>query len=55
MSSPNDSVARNAIAGPRSLPPIPIDDWTLDNLTERIAGVRQQYVDILADWPGKKA
>ena len=32
-------------------PPIPVDDWTLDNLPERIAAVRQLYLDALADWP----
>jgi putative phosphoserine phosphatase/1-acylglycerol-3-phosphate O-acyltransferase len=34
------------------LPPIPIKGWTLKNLDHRIAGVRQQYLDTLADWPG---
>ncbi|KUI19338.1 transferase [Mycobacterium sp. GA-1285] len=32
-------------------PPIPVDDWTHDDLEERIAGVRQLYLDTLADWP----
>lgn len=32
-------------------PPIPIDGWTHDNLTERIAEVRQLYLDTLLDWP----
>ena len=32
-------------------PPIPVDDWTHDNLTERIAEVRQLYLDTLKDWP----
>ena len=32
-------------------PPIPLDDWTLDNLSERIAEVRQLYLDTLTDWP----
>lgn len=32
-------------------PPIPVDDWTHDNLGERIAEVRQLYLDTLADWP----
>lgn len=31
--------------------PIPTDDWTLDNLDERIAEVRELYLDTLADWP----
>lgn len=32
-------------------PPIPVDDWTTDNLDERIAEVRQLYLDTLKDWP----
>jgi len=32
-------------------PPISLDDWTLDDLPERIAQVRQLYVDTLKDWP----
>ena len=34
------------------LPAISVDDWTLDQLPERIEGVRQRFVDTLADWPG---
>jgi putative phosphoserine phosphatase / 1-acylglycerol-3-phosphate O-acyltransferase len=32
-------------------PPIPVTDWTLETLADRIAEVRQLYVDTLADWP----
>jgi putative phosphoserine phosphatase/1-acylglycerol-3-phosphate O-acyltransferase len=32
-------------------PPIPVDDWTHDNLPERIAEVRDLYLDTLKDWP----
>ncbi|OMB95118.1 transferase [Mycobacterium sp. NS-7484] len=32
-------------------PPIPVDDWTVDNLGDRIAEVRQIYLDTLASWP----
>jgi putative phosphoserine phosphatase / 1-acylglycerol-3-phosphate O-acyltransferase len=32
-------------------PPISVSDWTLDTLADRIAEVRQLYVDTLADWP----
>ena len=32
-------------------PPISLEDWTLDNLSDRIAEVRQLYIDTLADWP----
>ncbi len=33
------------------LPPIPVDDWTIRNYAGKIAEVRQQFVDTLADWP----
>jgi putative phosphoserine phosphatase / 1-acylglycerol-3-phosphate O-acyltransferase len=32
-------------------PAIPVDDWTHDNLPERIEEVRQLYLDTLKDWP----
>ncbi|BBY53038.1 HAD-IB family hydrolase [Mycobacterium koreense] len=32
-------------------PPISVDDWTLTNLDDRIARVRQLYLDTIADWP----
>ena len=32
-------------------PPIPVSDWTIDTLPDRIAEVRQLYLDTLADWP----
>jgi putative phosphoserine phosphatase/1-acylglycerol-3-phosphate O-acyltransferase len=32
-------------------PPIPVDDWTHDNLAERIAEVRDLYLETLKDWP----
>ncbi|PQE00207.1 HAD-IB family hydrolase [Mycobacterium sp. EPG1] len=32
-------------------PPIPVDDWTQENLPERIEEVRQLYLDTLKDWP----
>ena len=35
-------------------PPISVDDWTTDNLNERIAEVRQLYLDTLKDWPTGK-
>jgi putative phosphoserine phosphatase/1-acylglycerol-3-phosphate O-acyltransferase len=45
------SVMRPATVDVVVLPPIPTDDWTLDDLDERIAGVRQKFVETLADWP----
>ncbi len=32
-------------------PPVPVADWTVDTLADRIAEVRQLYLDTLADWP----
>jgi putative phosphoserine phosphatase / 1-acylglycerol-3-phosphate O-acyltransferase len=32
-------------------PPIPVDDWTLENLPDRIAAIRQLYLDTLKNWP----
>jgi len=32
------------------LPPIPTDDWTVDDLPARIAAVRQAYIETLANW-----
>jgi putative phosphoserine phosphatase / 1-acylglycerol-3-phosphate O-acyltransferase len=35
------------------LPPISVADWTVADLSGRIADVRQQYLDTLANWPGE--
>jgi putative phosphoserine phosphatase/1-acylglycerol-3-phosphate O-acyltransferase len=32
-------------------PPLSLEDWTLDNLADRIAQVRQLYIDTLTAWP----
>ena len=32
-------------------PPLSLGDWTLDNLSDRIAEVRQLYIDTLTNWP----
>ena len=34
------------------LEPISVETWTLDDLDERIAEVRQRYIDTLENWPG---
>jgi putative phosphoserine phosphatase/1-acylglycerol-3-phosphate O-acyltransferase len=34
------------------LPPISVENWTRDDLSERVEGVRQLFVDRLDDWPG---
>ncbi len=33
------------------LPPIPVDGWTVQDLPDRIAEVRQIYLDLLRNWP----
>jgi putative phosphoserine phosphatase/1-acylglycerol-3-phosphate O-acyltransferase len=33
------------------LPPISVDDWTVADLDDRIAGVRNLYFDVLRQWP----
>lgn len=33
------------------LPPVSTADWTKENLNEKVAEVRQMYLDTLADWP----
>jgi putative phosphoserine phosphatase/1-acylglycerol-3-phosphate O-acyltransferase len=35
-------------------PPISVRDWTLETLPERIAEVRQLYLDTLANWPANE-
>jgi putative phosphoserine phosphatase/1-acylglycerol-3-phosphate O-acyltransferase len=30
---------------------VPTDDWTLENLNDNVARVRQMYLDTLANWP----
>lgn len=32
-------------------PPISLADWTVDDLTERVEGIRQLYLDTLKQWP----
>ncbi len=32
-------------------PPLSLEDWTLENLSDRIAEVRQLYIDTLTAWP----
>lgn len=33
------------------LPPVPMDDLTLDELPGRVANIRQRYIDMLQKWP----
>lgn len=43
-------VMHSAEVDVRVLPPIPTSEWTLKQLDRRIAEVRRQFVDTLADW-----
>ena len=47
----NSTTINPGIVDVAVFPPIPVDDWTVENLPERIAAVRQLYLDTLADWP----
>jgi putative phosphoserine phosphatase/1-acylglycerol-3-phosphate O-acyltransferase len=33
------------------LPPIPTEDWTAEDLDERIAEVRERYLETFEHWP----
>jgi putative phosphoserine phosphatase / 1-acylglycerol-3-phosphate O-acyltransferase len=47
----NSSVASSGTVEVAVFPPLSVEDWTVQNLPERIADVRQLYVDALAAWP----
>ncbi|OBF82878.1 hypothetical protein A5791_03930 [Mycobacterium sp. 852002-51163_SCH5372311] len=51
IASRNSTIMNPGTVDVAVFPPIPVDDWTLDTLPERIAEVRQLYLDTLADWP----
>jgi putative phosphoserine phosphatase/1-acylglycerol-3-phosphate O-acyltransferase len=36
-------------------PPVSVKDWTVGDLPDRIAAIRQLYLDTLKDWPGEQA
>lgn len=38
----------------RVLAPIPTADWTLEELDDRVAEVREQYVEALGNWSGRE-
>ncbi len=54
VGSRDSGVMRPATVDVAVLPPIPVTDWTLEDLDERIAAVRQLFLDTLADWPGSR-
>jgi putative phosphoserine phosphatase/1-acylglycerol-3-phosphate O-acyltransferase len=49
----NASLMRSGTVDMCVLPPIPTEAWTVENLSHNIAEVRRQFVDTLADWPGR--
>ncbi len=48
----NATVIRPGTVDVAVLAPISVERWTVADLAERIDDVRQQYVDMLEDWPG---
>jgi putative phosphoserine phosphatase/1-acylglycerol-3-phosphate O-acyltransferase len=36
------------------LPPVSVEDWTVEQLNERVAGVRSRYQETLDHWPGER-
>lgn len=51
VASRNSSTINPGTVDVAVFPPISVDDWTLDNLPERIAEIRQLYLDTLSNWP----
>ena len=47
----NARIPRPALVDVAVLPPVSMKGWTRANLTDRIAAVRQRFVDTLAHWP----
>ncbi|OBI30637.1 HAD-IB family hydrolase/lysophospholipid acyltransferase family protein [Mycobacterium sp. E2238] len=47
----NSTVVNPGTVDVAVFPPISVQDWTVENLPERIAEVRQLYLDTLASWP----
>lgn len=47
----NSSVINPGTVDVAVFPPISVQDWTVEDLPDRIAEVRQLYLDTLANWP----
>jgi putative phosphoserine phosphatase/1-acylglycerol-3-phosphate O-acyltransferase len=47
----NSTVVNPGTVDVAVFPPISVRDWSIENLPERIAEVRQLYLDTLANWP----
>jgi putative phosphoserine phosphatase/1-acylglycerol-3-phosphate O-acyltransferase len=51
LGSRNTSMMKPGTVQVAVLPPVPVGDWTLPELSERIEEVRQQFIRVLATWP----
>ena len=47
----NATSIRPGIVDVAVLPPVSVTDWHLDELSDRVAEIRQMYVTLLEDWP----
>ena len=47
----NDQTMRPGTVQVAVLPPVHVKDWPLEEMDERVAAVRQQFVDTLEHWP----
>jgi putative phosphoserine phosphatase/1-acylglycerol-3-phosphate O-acyltransferase len=45
------TVMRSGTVDVAVLPPIPVDDWTIDELDARIGEVRDRFAETLRRWP----
>jgi putative phosphoserine phosphatase/1-acylglycerol-3-phosphate O-acyltransferase len=50
----NSTILRSGTVQVVVHPPIPVDDWTVKDLNERVAEVRGLFERTLADWPGEE-
>jgi putative phosphoserine phosphatase/1-acylglycerol-3-phosphate O-acyltransferase len=55
LGSRNSAMMRPGRVQIAILPPIPVTDWTLDVLAERISDVRARFIEVLSDWPADEA
>ncbi len=51
LGSRNAATMRPGTVQVAALPPVPVADWTLAELEDRIAEVREQFARVLAHWP----
>jgi putative phosphoserine phosphatase/1-acylglycerol-3-phosphate O-acyltransferase len=45
------TLMRRGTVDVKVLPPVSVDDWTIENLGAQVEDVRQMFVDTLAEWP----